>query len=577
MEMQVKVCQNCKNDFTIEPEDFDFYKKIKVPPPTFCSECRRQRRLAWRNDISLYSRSCELCKKSVVTVYSKESGVVVYCNKCWWGDNWDPKSYAQNYDFSRPFFEQHKELMLKVPHLALVNDDGIGSVNCEYTQDFAFSKNCYMVFIAWHIENVMYSYNVLAGRDLMDCMNVMSKTEAMYECINCGHSYNLKFSQFCKACVDCAFIYDCKNCTDCFMCSGLVNKKYCYKNKEYSREEYLKILKSYSLDTWSGVQKAQKEFDNFVLTQKHRYSWTLNNNENVSGDIIGHSKNVHNCYVVRDCENCKYVNIAVGVKDSYDMTSGGELSECYEDITCDHSSRNYFGIFSWKNQDVRYTMHCHNSKNLFGCVGLRNANYCIFNKQYTKEEYEELVPKIIEQMNVMPYIDHIGNSYVYGEFYPTELSCFGYNESVAPEHFPLSEDEIKKYGFNWQDNIQRTEGKETLSIKDIPDAVDEINDSILEEILACIECKRNYKVIKNELLFYKKMHIPIPRKCFSCRHASRIDRRNPFKLWQRQCMCDKTTHMHHSNTQCPTGFETSYAPDRPEIVYCEKCYQSEVY
>ena len=32
---ETKSCQNCKNDFIIEPDDFAFYDKIKVPPPTF--------------------------------------------------------------------------------------------------------------------------------------------------------------------------------------------------------------------------------------------------------------------------------------------------------------------------------------------------------------------------------------------------------------------------------------------------------------------------------------------------------------------------------------------------------------
>ncbi len=38
-------------------------------------------------------------------------------------------------------------------------------------------------------------------------------------------------------------------------------------------------------------------------------------------------------------------------------------------------------------------------QNCFGCISLRNASYCILNKQYTKEEYEALVPQIIEHMS----------------------------------------------------------------------------------------------------------------------------------------------------------------------------------
>ena len=32
----------------------------------------------------------------------------------------------------------------------------------------------------------------------------------------------------------------------------------------------------------------------------------------------------------------------------------------------------------------------------------------------------------------------------------------------------------------------------------------------------------------------------------------------------------------HGARHCPNEFETSYAPDRAEIVYCESCYQVEV-
>ena len=48
--METKNCQNCKKDFIIEPEDFNFYQKMKVPPPTFCPLCRAQRRFAFRNE-----------------------------------------------------------------------------------------------------------------------------------------------------------------------------------------------------------------------------------------------------------------------------------------------------------------------------------------------------------------------------------------------------------------------------------------------------------------------------------------------------------------------------------------------
>ena len=86
--METKTCQNCKKDFTIEAEDFSFYEKIKVPPPTFCPECRLQRRLAWRNERSLYKRKCDAPghEETIITMYPPELAIKVYDQKYWWGD-----------------------------------------------------------------------------------------------------------------------------------------------------------------------------------------------------------------------------------------------------------------------------------------------------------------------------------------------------------------------------------------------------------------------------------------------------------------------------------------------------------
>ncbi len=562
----VQACQNCKNDFAIEPDDFGFYEKIKVPVPTFCPECRRQRRNAWRNTFSLYSRKCDSCQKSVISLYAPDSGITIYCNKCWWSDKWDAKSFGVDYDFSKPFFTQFRELIGKVPVMSVVNDDGIASVNCEYTQDWWFAKNCYMCFSGWRTENIMYSFFMLAGKDMMDCMNIRTKSEFLYECMITSLSYKVTHSQFCLSCIDSRFLYNCMHCTDCFMSSGLRNKKYYFKNKAFSKEEYEKILESYRLDTFSGAEKAQKEYDEFILKFPRRFSMSFRT-LNSTGDIVSDSKNIKDCYIAKASENSRYSDFVGWCKECYDVVMTGETSESYESAVVDQSNQNFFGLFSVKSQDVRYTQHCHSSKHLFGCVGLRNASYCIFNKQYTKEEYEALVPKIIEQMNSMPYKDKMGNVYKYGEFYPIELSPFGYNETLAMEDVALSKEDVLKNGFNWQDNIQRTTGKETLKPENIPESIDEVGDSILNETLACIECKRNYKIVPNELIFYKKMRIPIPRRCFYCRHANRLKKRNPFKLWHRRCMKEG----------CQNEFETTYAPERPEIIYCEKCYQAEVY
>ena len=178
------------------------------------------------------------------------------------------------------------------------------------------------------------------------------------------------------------------------------------------------------------------------------------------------------------------------------------------------------------------------------------------NKQYTKEEYERLREKIIKELKEKD---------LYGLMMPQELAPFAYNETIAHDNMPLSKEEALAQGFRWEDDIQKTKGKETLQPEKIPDHIRDVQDSITSEILKCIDCNRNYKIINQELLFYRKMNIPIPRKCFYCRHQDRIIRRGPYKFWNRSC------------AKCQKSIMANYAPERPEIVYCEKCYQQEVY
>lgn len=580
MNQEIRNCQNCKNEFTIEPEDFLFYQKIKVPAPTWCAECRRQRRLSWRNDFYFHSRKCDLCGKSIVSIYAQNSPRVVYCNKCWRSDKWDPKSYAEDIDFSRSFFEQFTELQARVPTPALINDDGIASTNCEYTQDFAFSKNCYMTFVGWRVEDCMYSAYIgggvggIGGKDIVDSMSVNdaqyiydSIYATGYHCRNIYYSYGMRDSIFC---------YDCRDCNYCFLCAGLRHKSYCVKNKQYTKEEYDKIISFYKLDTHNGTERAGKEFQEFILRYPRRFAHHTQS-VNVTGDELWHCKNVHHSFCVDDAEDSKYIDYTERAKSGYDISVGGEYSECYESITPDNSYRGLFTIYSWKNTEVAYAENCHSSKYLFGCAGLRSAEHCILNKQYAKGEYDVMKSRLVEHMQFLGE---------WGEFFPAKFSPFGYNETIAQLYCPLSPEKARSLGFKWQDAVQVTKGQETTGLEDMPESISDVPDSLVEKVLVCALCGRNYRIISPELKFYRKMRIPVPRFCFYCRNNARFRFRNPFNLWHRQCTCagiqskngmyqNQSEHFHGSSP-CPNEFETSYAPDRPEIVYCEVCYQSEI-
>ena len=553
-------CQNCKSDFIIEPDDFSFYKKMKVPPPTWCPPCRKQRRLMWRNEFSFYNRTCDLCHRAIISQYAPETELTIYCNTCWWGDNWDPKDYTINFDFSRPFFEQYHELRKKVPTLALVNDNGIGSINCDYTQNFALGKNCYMVMVAWKWEDCLYCCYGTDAKYCVDSFGLFGNNENLYESMFVKQSYNCRFIYESSGMIDSAFAYDCRDCTDCFMCAGLRHQKFCIKNVKYSEDEYKNILASYHLDSWAGQKQAKKEFAEFKLTMPHQCS-SFKNCVGCTGNYLFNSKNSTYSFNATALEDCKYFDVGDTMKDCHDISVGGEAELCYECVTPDNSSNSISTIYTWKSTEVAYCDFCQASNHCFASVGLKKGEYCILNKQYSKEEYSVLKAKLIA---------HMKETGEWGEFFPSHNSPFGYNETVAAIDFPLSRDEAIAQGFAWQDHMQITKGKETLLPENIPDSISDIDNSILNEVLRCVECARNYKLTESELTFYKKHHIPVPRSCFFCRVNHRFALKTPSKIWHRTCMCIDGSHSHAQ--RCPNEFETSYDPARPEVIYCESCY-----
>jgi hypothetical protein len=595
-----KTCQNCKQNFTVEPEDFEFYTKIKVPPPTFCPECRAQRRISFYiNGVSgFYKRKCDAIGKDIISIFPPHAPYPVYERNYWYSDNWDSLSYGRNYDFSRPFFIQFRQLQEQVPRYHTHNHN---SINCEYCGIITNSKNCYLS-TGIDNEDCYYSSASLKSKRCVDSWFI-SQCDSCFECVSSENCFKVFYSQHATTCMESTFLYNCSNCSYCFGCVNLKNKQYYIFNKPYSREDYFKTLKKYDLGGFFQYSGIAKEFNDFKLEFPRRFS-KVYNSVDVSGGHIRDAKNCKNCFNVFGVENCKYTAFGGNkLSDSYDVFDAGSNSSLlYEAAGAGlNLYKSYFLIWTLEGNEVYYSDLCRNSSYLFACVGLRNKQYCILNKQYTKEEYEQLVPKIIEHMNNMPYIDKKGRIYKYGEFFPPELSPFSYNETIAQEYFPLTKEQATEQGYGWKEPEERNI-QITLKTEDIPDHIKEVPEDILNQIIGCAhkgacseQCTEAFKIIKPELEFYKKMNLPLPRLCPNCRHYQRIKQRNPLKLWKRQCQCagdnsqsttnnpqqpdykyQNTAKHNHGDQPCLNQFETTYAPERPEIVYCEICYQQEV-
>ncbi len=563
---ETKNCQNCKKEFTIESEDFNFYEKMQVPSPTWCPECRMVRRFSYINIWSLYKRKCDKCGQVVFSIYPIDSPNTIYCMPCWWKDDWDGTEYAMDYNPTKTFFEQLKELQSKTPWMAQENLYTM-QVNSPYVNATGPAKNCYQVFWADYCENVFYSSYLNNLKDSLDCFR-MEECELCYEAVGCRKCYRTFFSEECDSCTDTWFSRACSGLVNCFGCVNLRNKSYCIFNEQYSRESYLEKLKEFKLDSRNSLDNLRRQVFEFWNKYPRRFYNGNALNKNVNGDYIYESKNARDSYLavgLEDGKFCQFLSVPKS-KDCYDYSGWGDGAELvYESSVVGLGANNVkFSNECWPNpMNIEYSMYLINGcRDCFGCVNLKKKQNCILNKQYSKEEYEKLKTQIVKDMDKNPFVDKKGRVYKYGEYFPVELSLFAYNESAAMKFFPKTKEEAFKEGWKW---YERKENDYAISVKseNLPDTRAEISDSILNEVIECSSCKKAYRITQGELNLMHKLNIPLPRQCSICRQDVRFSRTNLPKLYDRNCM------------KCNKSIRTSYALDLPEIVYCEKCYQGE--
>lgn len=513
-------------------------------------------------------------------MFPVDSKFTVYCKECWWSDGWDAMKFGRDYDFSKPFFMQWLDLFATVPRMGKIQQGNI--VGSEYANRADDMRNCYLTFLCSGSEYCRYGDWNMFSKECVDCYNIF-KCERCYECIDCRLSYNLAFSQESSNCRDSWFLYNCVNTSNSFGCVNLRNKQYCIWNEQLTKEAYEEKIKSFNLDSAGSVEKLRTQFEEF-RKQFIVPALVTHQSVDMSGNWVESSRNTHHSFSVAGCDNVSYGNDLITCKDSMDYMSWANPGErVYESINAGRQIGNSkFLNECWDSvADCEYAMNCHGVKNLFGCVGLRKQEYCILNKQYTKEEYEALVPKIKNHMNEMPYVDKAGRVYKYGEFYPIEFSPFAYNETLAQAFFPLTKEGASAQEFRWKEEVKRNYTI-TMQSADLPDRSHDVSEDITKAIIGCAhssckhQCTTAFRILAEDLELYKRVTLPLPRLCPNCRHYERLAKRNPMKLWPRSCQCvGNKTHV-HGETQCKNTFETSYAPDRPEKVYCIECYQQEV-
>ena len=454
------------------------------------------------------------------------------------------------------------------------------------------------MFASWYCEESYYCINVGNGEQCVDCYRVFN-SQHIYEWLDCENCNNCHYIQRCKDCADVYISLDCDNCKHCIGCKNLKNKEYYVFNQAVTQEQFEKIKKDFTHDE-------QKRVEIFEKAKQVKYEYpskclTLIQCENTqNSNQCFNSENVSNSFDIANCRDVKYTYemLLWWANDCYDYDIWWENASLMYEVHCSGNAHQIlFCNVVWGGNKVFYCDNCLvEVRDCFGCIGLHeNEQYCILNKQYTKESYEKTVAQIIK---------HMQKTGEWGEFFPSSLSPFGYNETHAQEYYPITGPQpnllpkgegvkgiIKdnqfiplplgalEWGisllplgeagwgiFNWSNyEIPFPKVEKIIPANKLPHDIHQIPDDILNWAIECEVSKKPFRIIQQELEFYKTHALPLPKRSPEQRYRDRFILREPRKVFSRKC--DK----------CSIEIQTTIATTRPEKVYCAGCYDKEIY
>ncbi len=443
--------------------------------------------MAWYPNKKLYNRPSSKSGKSIISVYSEQALCPVYSHEEWYADNWE--SPFLEVDTTQSFFEQFRALQKIAPVVGLLSSM---QENAEYCQDSEGLKNCYLVFDALNCQDVYYSARIYDSRDCMDAYWVMN-SELLYDCVYMFNAYNCRYAFNCHFVTDSFFVFNCRNVKHSFMCSNLRNKEYCLFNKQVTKEEFEQFISTINWADYEAMLKFKRQFIEELIPATAIPPAILENCEQVEGNYLKNTANSEKAFESFDLKDTFNVfQCAKGNDIAGAYMCNDRVERCFQCVATGiavYDVRNC--AFVWHSSYMEYCYLCLNCQNCFGCIGLRNKQYHIFNKPYSKAEYENTVKVLRESMVKRGE---------YNNFFPLELSPFPYEDTIAFDLFDTRDSSV------FAAEVALPNGWIAQA----------------ENVQTCPISGKQFRYINQELAIYEKRSIPLPRISPALRYRQRM-------------------------------------------------------
>lgn len=289
------------------------------------------------------------------------------------------------------FYKELKRIITSYPKRP---QDTVASENCDYATSVYYCNNVYHGF---DVNNSKDSAYIQSSLLCVNCFDVdyTVECELTFESIDAFKCYNCTYLEDCGNMRDADYCSRSSNCHDVFGCVRLKNKSFCIFNRQLSEADYREKVKEYKKwpaeKVWAEVVKIQ---DRFPVTQTHE-----DFNQNTPfGNYIYYNKDCYMCFDATNNESCAYIYEGHKNKMCYDISLSGESQLSYEFIDSALLFNCNYAMWSKSCQDSWYMMSCFDVKDSIGCFGLNHRQYCILNRQLSKEDYERISGPLLAEL-----------------------------------------------------------------------------------------------------------------------------------------------------------------------------------